>query len=294
MLDEKKLIQSMEGISEKELTRFRDFVESHSLKQIEYSGKSIEYMICGQGPKVILTFAGGWGPPQIGYDTILGFEKTNRMVIIDISPFADMESMCQGVDWILEKEKIDHMILMGQSFTGIIAQIYFRKRFKRVDGMVLTNTLAPKAERCKKWVLVLIHLLPLSIFKPLIKKKMGKLSEFEKPVSEEIMERRKFSAALLANTMNQYFSPGVFRNTISLAFKFNEKNEYKQDEFNNWKGQVLLITSEDEPYYPDAEKLSQTLPHSIVYKLPSGYGHVSPMIYKEEFHNTIQQFINKL
>lgn len=293
MLDKKKLIQSMEGISKKELTRFLDFFESHSLKQIEYSGKKIEYMICGQGPKVLLTFAGGWGPPHILYDTILGFEKTNRMLIIDISPFADMDFMCRGVDRVLETEKIDHMILLGQSFTGIIAQIYFRKRFQKIDGMILTNTLVPRAERCKKWALVLIRLLPISLFKPLIKKKMGKLSEFEKPVSEEILERRRFSAALLTNIMDQYFSPKVFRNAASLAFDFN-KNEYETNEFNNWTGQVLIITSEDEPYYLDAEKLSQTLPHSSVYRLPSGYGHVSPQINREEFHATIQQFIDKL
>ena len=181
MLDEKKLIRSLEGISEKELTRFRNFMESHPLKHMEYAGRSIEYMICGQGSKVILTFAGGWGPPYIAYDTILGFEKTNRIVSIEISPFSDPDSMCQGVDSILQTEKLDHVILLGQSFSGIIAQIYFRTRFKRIDGMVLTNTLAPKAERCKKWALVLFRLLPLSLFKPLIKKKMGKLSKFEKP-----------------------------------------------------------------------------------------------------------------
>jgi pimeloyl-ACP methyl ester carboxylesterase len=264
------------------------------MKQIEHDGKSIDYMTCGQGSKVILTFAGGWGPPQLGYDTILRFEKTNRIVIVDISPFADTESMYHGVDRVLEKENLDRVILLGQSFSGIIAQIYFRARYQKTDGMILTNTLAPKAEHSKKWVLVLIRLLPLSIFKPLIKKKMSKLSKFEKPVSEEIQEQRRFSTALLTNIMDQYFTSRVLRNAISLTFDFNEKNGYKPDEFNNWKGRVLLITSEDEPYYPDAEKLSQTLPHSIVYKLPSGYGHVSPMIHKEEFHTTIQQFINDL
>ena len=293
MLDEKKLIRSMEGISDKELTRFRDFVEIHPLKQMDYAGKSIDYMICGKGPKVILTFAGGWGPPHILYDTILGFEKTNRMAVIDISPFADIDSMCQGVDQILDKEKIDHVILMGQSFTGIIAQIYFRRRFQRVDGMVLTNTLAPKAERCKKWALVLIRVLPISLFKPLIKKKMSKLSEFEKSVSEEILERRRFNAALLTNIMDQYFSPKVFRNAVSLAFKFNEKNEYKTDEFNGWKGQILIITSEDDPYYEDAKILSQSLSLTELFKLPSGYGHLSPQINREEFHTRIQHFIDK-
>jgi len=184
--------------------------------------------------------------------------------------------------------------LCGQSFSGIIAQIFVRTRFKRNDGMVLTNTFSPKAERCKKWALLLFRMLPLSLFKPHNKKKMGKLSKFEKPVSEEIWERRRFSAALLTTTMDQYFSAGIFRNALSLAFKFNEKNGYKPDEFNGWKGHIIIITSEDDPYYSDAEILNQTLSQTELFKLPSGYGHLSPQINRDDYLSRIQQFINKI
>lgn len=294
MLDEKKLIQSLEGISDEELTRFRDFVRNHSIKQIEFEGKFIDYMICGQGSDVILTFAGCWGPPQLIYDISLGFEKKSRIVTVDISPFKDTESMCQGVDRVLEIEKIDKTVLLGQSFTGIIAQIYFRRRFKRIDGMVLINTIAPKAERCKKWALILIRWFPLSLFKPLIKKKLGKLSKIEKPVSEKTLERMRFKSALLINIMDQYFTSEVLKNAAFLAFAFNRENSRTSEAFIEWKGQVLIITSEDDPYYSDAEILSHTLPQAAIFKLPSGYGHIAPLIHKEEFHAKIQQFIDNL
>jgi pimeloyl-ACP methyl ester carboxylesterase len=87
----------------------------------------------------------------MAYETILGFEERNRMVIVDISAFDDPDEMSRGINLVLEEEEVDRVVLMGQSLSGILAQLYFRRHANRVEALVLTNTLAPKRERCRKW-----------------------------------------------------------------------------------------------------------------------------------------------
>lgn len=294
MLDETKLLKSLEGVSEKEFKRFKDFLEGHTLKELTSSKGAIPYCLCGQGPRTIMTFAGGWGGPQLLYDTILGFEGKNRMIVIDISPFDEPDAMSEGVNQVLDHEKIGQVVLIGQSASGITAQSYFKRNPDRVDGLVLTNTLAPRIERCKKWVLPLLQVFPISIMKALAKKKLSKLGEFEKEVPPEIQERRRFASALFGAMMDHYFTRQNITNMLKLAYAFNEKDGYTSGEFKNWQGKVLLITSEDDPYYPDVALLETGLPNTEVFKFPKGFKHVAPQIHRDEFHARIQSFIDSL
>lgn len=294
MLDEQKLLEALKDSPEKELDRFKAFLENHTLTEFAGSKGAVPYYICGEGPKTLMTFAGGWGGPQLLYDTILGFEGRNRMIVIDISPFDDPDAMTEGVNQILDQEQIDKVVLIGQSASGITAQSYFKRSPGRVEGMVLTNTLAPRIERCKKWVLGLLRVIPISLIRALARKKLSKLGEFEKEVTPEVQERRRFAGALFGAMMDHYFTRQNITNMLKLAFAFNEKDAYVPGEFQGWQGHVLLVTSEDEPYYPDIELLRSGLPNTEVFFLPTGFKHVAPQIHRDAFHARIQAFIDTL
>jgi pimeloyl-ACP methyl ester carboxylesterase len=194
----------------------------------------------------------------------------------------------------LDIEKIARVEVMGQSASGITAQSYFKRNTERVEGLILTNTLAPRIERCKKWALVLLRILPISLMKSLAKKKLSKLAAFEQEISLEVQERRRFAGALFGAMMDLYITEQNVTNFLKLAFAFNEKDAYTAGEFKDWDGRVLLITSEDDPYYPDVELLEKGLPHSEVFKLPTGFKHLAPQILRDEFHTKIQSFIDGL
>jgi pimeloyl-ACP methyl ester carboxylesterase len=294
MLDEEKLLKSLEGVSARELSRFKDFLESHTLKEFQSDIGAVPYYLCGEGTRTIMTFAGGWGGPQLIYDTILGFENRNQMIVIDISLFDDPETMSEGVNRVLDHENIGSVVIIGQSASGITAQSYFKRNPDRVDGLVLTNTLAPRIERCKKWALWLLQVFPISLMRTLARKKLSKLGEFEKEIPPEIQEKRRFASALFGAMMDQYFTKRNITNMLKLAYAFNEKDGYKAGEFEHWQGMVLLITSEDDPYYKDVALLEKGLPNTEVFKFPTGYKHVAPQINRDEFHTRIQSFIDGL
>jgi len=294
MLDKQTLLESVKGISESEYAKLQSFLETHSLKNIEVDGKSISYYCCGAGTKTILTFAGGWGPPQMMYDRILGLEGKNRMVVIDISPFDELDDMCNGIDQILQAEAINQVVLFGQSMTGIMAQSYLKRNRERVEGIVLANTIAPRIERCKKWALILFQILPISLVKLFAKKKMTQLGSYEKEMPEEVKQSMLFKMVLLKSVMDFYFTKKNTMNTLKIAYTFNEKDGYSEGEFEGWKGKTLIITSEDDPYYPDVGIFMKYLPNAELFKFPTGFKHVAPQVYRDEFHDEIQRFINQL
>lgn len=294
MLDEKKLLESLRGVSDTEYKRFEAFLAAHTLKYIQSGDVAIPYYHCGEGSRTILTFAGGWGGPQLLFETILGFERRNRMVVIDVSDFDNPEDFSQAANQVLDKERVPRVILMGQSASGITAQVYFTRNQGRVDGIVLTNTLAPRPERSKKWALWLLQILPFSLLKALAKKKLTKLGEFEQEIPAEILERRRFAGALMAGMMDHYITRRKTMNMLKLAFAFNEQDQYRQGDLAGWQGRALLITSEDDPYYKDVALLEAGIPNSEVHRLPTGYKHLAPQILRDEFHARIQSFIDGL
>jgi pimeloyl-ACP methyl ester carboxylesterase len=238
-----------------------------------------------------LTFAGGWGGPELLFDTILGFEEDHRVVVVDVSPFADLDEMSAGVNRVLEAEGIDRVIVMGQSLSGLIAQSYFRRNPRRVIALVLTNTLAPRKERSKKWALGIVNALPLWLIKALIRKKVPRLMETATELPDDARNHLRFRGALVAAMIDTYFTKAGITNVLKLALAFNEKDGYSPGEFGDWPGRVLLVTSPDDPYHEDMALLERSLPRAAVFTLPSGFKHVAPQVHRDEFHAAIRRFI---
>jgi len=293
MIDQGTL-EFLRKVSPAESERFRAFLSSHEERRLEADGRKIPYYSCGAGRKTLLTFAGGWGGIELAYETVLGFELRNRVVVVDVSAFSDPGDMGRGINRVLDAEHVDRIVVSGQSLTGIIGQSYFKRHFGRVDGLILTNTLAPRKERSKKWALLLLKLLPLGWFKPLVRRKVSRLGTFEKELAPEVLERRRFAMALIGCMVDTYWTKNNILNILKLAFAFNEQDGYTVDSFPGWRGKALVVTSPDDPYHQDAGLLLKNLPNAEKYEFPSGFGHTAPQIHRDLFHKVIQEFIDRL
>jgi pimeloyl-ACP methyl ester carboxylesterase len=293
MIDE-KASRVLSEVSRREFERYRDFLSSHRKRLTEFRGKEIPYYSCGAGERVLLMFAGGWGGIELAYESILGFEGGNRVLVVDISGFDDPDEMSDGVNHVLDAEGAGRVVVVGQSFTGIIGQSYFVRQFRRVEGIVLTNTLSPKKERSRTWALFLLRVLPLGWLKPLIRRKVTRLGEFKEPLPPEIAERRRFAAALLGCMIDTYWAKKATMNVLKLVFAFNKQDEYSKDSFPGWKGKALVVTSPDDPYYPDAALILKNLPNAEKFEFPAGFGHTAPQIHRDRFHRIIQEFVDGL
>ncbi|MCP3916867.1 MAG: alpha/beta hydrolase [bacterium] len=179
------------------------------------------------------------------YETILAFEERNRMVIVDISAFDDPDEMSHGINMVLDEAGVDRVVLMGQSLSGVLAQLYFRRNPDRVDAVLLTNTLAPKRERCRKWTRLLLAWIPFPVLRVLLRRKMRRLGHFDKEIPAAVEERRRFAGELMASQVDRCFTRERISRILKLGWCFNEEGEYSASELCDWRGPALLITSTD-------------------------------------------------
>ena len=290
-LDSQMIEKYFDGISEKELRRFQDFLDSHPLMHTVFEGMSIPYYSCGKGAKTILMFSGGHSGPWAAYSSVLGFEREFRVVVVDFSSCDNLDDFSRCVNHVLESERIDKVCVTGQSLTGMFAQAYFRRNVDRVEAMVLTNTLAPKKEKNKKAALFLFRIFPSFLLIPLIKKKLGQIGEIDAEIPAKVEERLRFRMALLRHDIDREANKKKLLDVVRLLFEFNEKDAVPMAEIGQWPGRVLIVTSEDEPYRDDVQLLRKQYPRSEIYSFPAGCRHAAPLIHKEKFQNLIRDFL---
>ena len=294
MIERPDLPQDARARFPAEYARYHEFLATHTERTADSSGQPVPYCVCGDGPRTMLSLAGGFGGVELLYDVVTGLESRNRVVVVDISAFGDPDAMSRGIDAALDEAGIGQVVLLGQSLSGILGQVYFRRRPDRVDGLVLAHTLAPRVERCRSWAMVLLRLMPFPLLRVLMIRKLGRLASLDRPMPREVIERRGFAAALLTHSLRRCFTRPVIMRIMRLAWRFNEEGPYREDELRGWTGRALIVSSADEPNHADAELLKVSLPRAELRLLPSGFGHVSPQIHRDEFLAAIQSFVDGL
>jgi hypothetical protein len=290
-LDAQTIQKYFNGVSQKELRRFQDFLATHPLKHTEFKGRSVSYLICGKGGKTMLTFSGGHSGPWAVYGSIAGFEEKFRMVVVDFSSCDRLDDFSQSVNHVLRLENIGSVCVTGQSLTGVFAQAYFRRNVNRVEAMVLTNTLAPKRERNKMAALTVLRICPTVLLKPLIKRSLARVGKIDADISPEVEQRLAFRMALLRHDIDRMASKKSLLDLVSMLFEFNEKDTVPIENFDRWPGKVLIVTSEDEPYREDVELLMTYYPTAKLFSFPAGWRHAAPLINMEKFQSIIRDFL---
>lgn len=289
MIDKESIKKYYADVSQAELKKLQDFLGTHKTKRINIEGKSIKYYSCGKGEQTILTFSGGHSGLETVYETVLGFENDYRIVVVDISLFKSLTEFSLSVNKVLEREGVGQVFVIGQSLSGMYSQIYFKRNYDIVDAMVLTNTFAPSQKKSKKWALFLLRLFPFFLLKAIFKQKIRKWTPMVK-IPVEAKDRMQFKSAFMNQVVDQQFSKAFLMNVVNVAFQFHKDEEYTIENFKNWKGKILIMSSKDDPCYKDLDILRKHLPHTELFLFPEGYRHMAPMVFRDEFHNKIKDF----
>ena len=279
-------------VSAEELKQFQDFLHTHELKEIDSNGQSIKYYVAGKGDRTVLISPGWFSTPEYAFRSIMIFEEDFRVITPGMAVFKSLDDLSRAINRIMEVEGIGKVILVGGSAGGIMAQTYFKRHYHKVESMILYNTLAPKAERNRNWALWLMRLLPFFVFRAAVKKRQKKYFEAEIPPEAEA--RIRFNQALFREMISTKMNKKLLVSQMKLVFEFNEKDTYTLEDYKQWEGRVLVITSEDDAGYKDVDILMKNLPNTQLYTFPRGTGHMAPLIYPKEFRKIMRDFLEKL
>jgi len=278
---------------EPEKKRFEQFLETHKKKSIPYKAGCIEYYSSGKGKHtvVVLPHISNLFAQEMSYNHILHFEKYNKVLAPELIGAATMEEVAGMLHHLLEKENCNNVIIYGQSGSGITAQIFFKRYYRDVKGMILVNTIGPgKKANKKKGLAGMLRFIPGFFLKGMLKKTMTTYAK-NITIPEKSLPRIRQSRALMETYFTTRFSKKNLVNEMEIVFRFNEEKIPTEKELPGWNGRVLIVTSEDDSGYEDSIKLSEALPHSELFVFEKGFGHLTPAIRSDEFYRKVNDFI---
>ena len=119
-------------------------------KQILLQGKAVSYTRSGSGPAVVLLH-GFLENLCIWKNLTASLEKSFTVVCIDLPGFGKSDIMAQNhtmplmadtVNHVLEKENIEHCVMVGHSMGGYVALAFAEKYPAKLKGLVLFHSQA--------------------------------------------------------------------------------------------------------------------------------------------------------
>jgi len=273
--------------------RLVEYRKNHPIKTIMFRNKEIEYISCGTGEKTVLTFHGALGNAEGNFQAIRFFEKKYRVIAPSITNFESLDEFSEGVNEILKKENVEKYILIGQSFGSFMAQPYFHRNYKNIDALILINSYPPKNEWVKDFTKVnkLLKFIPAFLLRKVMSKKLLKLADDQKEMTNEIREELDFTIAFLKERVSKIDKSVILYQSI-LTGEFNSE-KYNIEDYYGWGGKVLIFTANDDNGFPYHEELRSQYPNveEIIFE---NVGHMGTLLKRDEYHTILNRFLDLL
>ncbi len=270
-----------------------EYRRNHPIKTKMFRNKEIEYISCGTGKKAVLTFHGALGNAEGNLQAIRFFEKNYRVIAPSIINFESLDELSEAVNEILKKENVEKYIVIGQSFGSFMAQPYFHRNYKNIEALILINSYPPKIEWVKDFEKTnkLLKFIPAFLLKKLMSKKLFKLADENKEMNTEIREEFNFTIAFLKERFSKIDKNVILCQSI-LTGEFNGE-KYNIEDYYGWDGKVLIFTANDDHGFPYHEELRSQYPN-VEEKVFENVGHMGTLLKRDEYHATLNRFLNSL
>jgi pimeloyl-ACP methyl ester carboxylesterase len=274
---------------------YREFLRTHRKSRLEFGEQTLEYIACGHGSQTMLLppHISRLFPSEMGYRHILGFEGRYRVLAPSLIETDRLDEIAASLLHVMQKEASGPVVLFGQSGSGVTAQVFFRRYFQHLAGMVLVNTVAPGHPTPRTPLFALFKLLPGTLLKFIFKKRLMKLLDVAN-IPHDLAPRLQISRALLDECFEARFSKRTLAIDMHNALAFNAEGFLELALLSEWRGRILVITSEDDAGFADSKLLSERLPNASLLVLEKGYGHLAPAVKSQEVNLAIGSLLAEL
>ncbi len=232
----------------------------------EYQNIKINYKDYGKKDGTPIVYLHGWGQNIAMMEPIAKpFEKTNRLIILDLPGFGESEEpkevwtlfdYVEMIHSLLEELHVDNPILVGHSFGGKLSLIYATK-YKVEKLVVLAGPYKVKYKEPSKKVKLLKKLKKIPVLNLLadyMKKHMGSTDyKNASPMMRDILV--KHINTDITNELNKIKCP-----TLAIWGTLDEAVPYEDGkELEKLIDNCGLVTYEGNTHYAYLERLQQTI-----------------------------------
>lgn len=280
-----------------------EFIKKHPKKTLSISNVTGKYISGGKSTTGFLIFPGGGQDMYSSYDLIEAYENKYKVISLSITGFLDLKTFFTFINRILEKEKINKVIVYGLSLGGFIAQHYVKANKKKVIKLILSHTATTKSKPVIKKVMIpgkILHfflpIIPISLLRYLVKKNAGRIQAghsnildlWKKYTSKSCLEKRtEFSKRFGLDFLNREYLNSFYR--LGTNMERDEKT-WDSNILKDWSKNILIIKAIDDPLAQDDGMLKKYYPKAKEY-IFNGTGHLTPFIQFEKMKRVIDKFI---
>src|SRR5258708_435379 len=170
------------------------------LKHLTFAGQDWEYLIKGSGKMGMLVFPGGGQYAQSQYKTAEAFSNKYKVIIPTIYGIYSIKDCCDGVNKILDDEKVDKVVVYGLSIGALLAQSYTKRNLGKVQALIISHGSTPTSLTYKRKIIQPLQLLnlalpviPSALVKLIAKKWAGRIQGISRYVTQDFNERTAMS-----------------------------------------------------------------------------------------------------
>ena len=117
-----------------------EFRAKHPCKELAVADVRWEYIACGQGNETLLLLNGGLRVAETAFACIELFEPHYHVIVPTYPPLWSIDDLTNGILAILDAEQAQDVLILGQSYGGMVAQVMVQRFPARVRKLVLSST----------------------------------------------------------------------------------------------------------------------------------------------------------
>lgn len=265
-------------------------IPSMQKKNITFNQINWKYFVQGKGDETVFMFPGGLRAPVYGGSFVKNLAKHFKIIIPVYPPIWNLKELIEGVNRILDQEKIQRVHLFGTSFGGLICQAFMVYSPHKTCKIILGNTGTVQSDprfRRRMWqILFLIKILPAFIVRRIMIKAFTRIVPKNSPNYAEIVD-------LIRNHIQtkQLDKQEIICHFKSLIF-FQTELKLTHEIGRSFQDRMLIIYSDKDPGVdPNAFKfLKEMFPEAQYHQFIDG-GHMPMIVFLEEFFNLVINFL---
>jgi pimeloyl-ACP methyl ester carboxylesterase len=255
-------------VSADPIARYRAFCAAHPTRRLDVLGHCWEYIDAGAGDPPLILLPGGFGVPATSSDYILALAPQRRVIALGYPPdVATISALCDGLDALLGALGVGSVWLLGGSASGFVAQAFVRSYPRRVVGLILAQSGAPRPERAwlSRACAGLLARLPMPLIFSLLRLAIRADMRGDSA-------GRRFWRAHFADVLAQQ-SRTALLNRFRLAADFDANERLGPGDLRAWPGRLALIESAGDGLIDPRERaaLRALYPGAEIHTLDGGH-----------------------
>lgn len=280
-------------------TEYHDFVQKYPIQTLDVDGITIRYQYGGRENTPVILFFHGLEMNEMWTPYAMHLGENYRFLNYEYPLHTiDADEQIDFTRALLQKLKIDQVILMGASDGGVYAQIFAKRYPELVLGMSIMTTLTVDSdyirniqkERFIEPIAVrLLKLLPAKTeMKMLLKKAPGFLAC-------ESAENQKYGLTFYETVASNLQYKERFIHSFECVYMLKDYPHFKPQDFEYLRGKIQVIIPDDDIFTKEDQKILETLFEKLdadILHVPGG--HVGFIVQSEEYLQNIDHFLKQI